>query len=383
MVLWCLGFRPFFLLAGTWAVAAVGLWLVILSGGGWPGMPNDGIAWHIHEMVFGFAGAALAGFLLTAIANFTGRPPVRGLWLAMIAASWLLGRFAMAFQGLLAPAVVALGDGLFPVLLAVTVARELLAARSNIPLGAIVVVFAGADLLYQLGRLGIGVEPAATLAAAPHLFFILIALMGGRIIPAFTANWLRARGAEALPVRRKWLERLVLPLTVAVAIGDSGWPGSTLAGLLGLAAAIVHGWRLAGWRGLASREEPLLLVLHVGYGWLVVGYALLAISALGGVPGHGAAMHALTAGAMGTMILAMMSRVPLGHTGRALHAGRPIVIAYVLVNLAAMTRVISASAGGEYYRLLTVSGLLWLAAYLIYCWVYVPILLGPRVEQTQ
>ena len=380
MTLFACGFRPFFALAGGWAVAAVGLWVLRLHGLAWPGAPADALGWHVHEMVFGFAGAAVAGFLLTAMANFTGRDAVRGTRLALLVVAWYLGRLAVGFSGMLPDPMVAVADLLFPAGFAFTVAYELVAARNwrNLPLAVVVALFALTDVGYHLaGATPIGSVARALYGLAPHLLLVLIVVLGGRITPAFSRNWLLARGETALPVSRGWVERCVVPASVAVGLAAVLAPA-----WLAVACAVavpVHALRLAGWRGWAVRGEPLLLVLHAGFAWMVVGYAFMGFAAVGWIP-SGAAFHALTAGAIGTMIVGVSSRVVLGHTGRPLAIGRITVATYLLVGMATVLRIASAWAGDAWLDWIGLSAVTWMLAWLLYLVVYLPMMLSPRID---
>ena len=348
------GFRPFFLLASAWAAIAVPVWLAAYVHGYTPRGPLPAMFWHAHEMVYGFGLAAVAGFLLTAIPNWTGGLPVRGLPLALLALLWLAGRIAMLVPG------AALLDLAFPVALIVVVARELIAGRNwrNLPmLAALVLLFAG-NLLFHLGiydglRLGI-----ATL-------LMLIALVGGRIVPSFTRNWLARKGPRTpLPAPESGYDRGALLLTLAAL---ASWVLSLAPWLL-VAAGIALAVRLARWRGYATLREPLLLVLHVGYAWLAVGLVLLGLE----VP---AALHALTVGAVGTMTLAVMTRATLGHTGRALTADGATRVIYALVSAAALLRIASPYFGAPAVSL---SGLAWSAAFAIFVLHYGRFLIQER-----
>jgi uncharacterized protein involved in response to NO len=344
--LWSRGFRPFFLLGAAWAAIALPVWLAAyVHGYALPGgMPA--MFWHAHEMVYGFGLAALAGFLLTAIPNWTGRLPMRGWPLAGLAALWLAGRAAMLLPG------AAWIDLAFAAALILVVAREILAGRNwrNLPmLAALAALFAG-NLLFHLGiyaglRLGI-----ATLA-------MLIALVGGRIVPSFTRNWLaKHRRGALLPAPEGALDRAALLITL-FALGSwvGGWMEEPLI-LAGVALAA----RLSRWRGLATLREPLLFILHAGYAWLALGLVLLGLEAP-------AALHALTVGAIGTMTLAVMSRATLGHTGHEVTADRATCAIYVLVTLAAVLRV-----AGTYTGPLAVSaaGIAWSAAFALFALHY-------------
>jgi uncharacterized protein involved in response to NO len=350
--LWSRGFRPLFLLGAAWAAIALPVWLTAyVHGYSLPGgMPA--MLWHAHEMVYGFGMAAVAGFLLTAIPNWTGRLPVQGWPLAGLVALWLAGRVAMLVPG------AAWLDLAFPAVLVAVVARELLAGRNwrNLPmLAALVLLFAG-SLLFHLGfyaglRLGI-----ATLA-------MLIALVGGRIVPSFTRNWLaKHRRGALLPAPEGALDRAALVLTV-LALG--AWVFSVSPSIL-ILAGLALALRLSRWRGLATLREPLLFILHAGYGWLALGLVLLGLEAP-------AALHALTVGAIGTMTLAVMTRATLGHTGRSLTADRVTCAIYVLVTLAAVLRV-----AGTFTGTLAVSaaGIAWSAAFALFALHYGSLLLS-------
>lgn len=376
------GFRPFFLLAGVAGIGLIAGWLALLHGMRWPGAPLNGIDWHAHELLFGFGLAAVAGFMLTAMANWTGRPPVQGPALGTLVGAWLLARLTLLF-GTALPVWLLLPLALaFPALLALTVGREILAAgnRRNYPLVIVISAFALLDALSLLAYTGLLPQGRVALYLALHLLVLLITIIGGRIIPAFSANWLRMRGARTLPVVRPWLERAVIGLTLTVALVDGLLPNTPLLPALAAAAALAHGLRLFGWRGWSTRSEPLLLILHLGYAWLVVGYALLALPAL--IPGitHSAALHAFGTGAVGTMILAVMPRVTLGHTGRALSVGRPTVLLYGCILGAGLLRLLAALYPPAHTLLLGLSGLSWIAAFGLFLALYGPLLCQPRTD---
>lgn len=353
------GFRPFFLLAAAWAAIAVPVWLAAYVHGYALHGPLPALFWHGHEMVFGFGFAAVAGFLLTAIPNWTGRLPVRGLPLALLALLWFAGRIAMLIPGM------ALIDLAFSAALIIVVARELIAGRNwrNLPmLAALALLFAG-NLLFHLGvyaglRLGI-----ATLC-------MLIALVGGRIVPSFTRNWL-AKARLAPPAPEGALDRIALVVTL---IALAAWVGrAPFSSWLLVAAGLALAARLSRWRGLSTVREPLLFILHVGYGWLALGLILLGLD-----PGSSAALHALTLGAIGTMTLAVMTRASLGHTGRALVADRATLAIYGLVTLAALLRVASPFAGAQAVLVTSLAGVAWSVAFATFAVHYGTFLIGVR-----
>jgi uncharacterized protein involved in response to NO len=376
-------FRPFFLLAGLQAIVAMLLWALALHGWSWPGAPALGADWHAHAMLAGFAGAVIAGFVLTAVANWTGRPPLSGALLAALVLAWLLGRAAMLAAGALPPVAVAAADLLFPAGLAILVTREIAAAgnRRNFVICVILAAWTLLVLGFHLDRAGAwpGTRWLALLLMT-HLLLLLITLIAGRIIPGFTANWLRQHRPDiALPAGHRWLELTILPLALATAISDVLAPAAILTGGLALLLATLHGLRLAGWRGAATRGEPLLLVLHAAYAALVLGYLLLALSALAPAFPRSSALHLLTVGAISGMILAMMTRVTLGHTGRPLTAGPATVLAYALLAAAALTRTASPLAASLAQPLLDLSSALWIAAFGVFLVSYAPALLLPRI----
>lgn len=374
-------FRPFFLLGALFSILAMLVWLGILHAIPVRTPVGDPVLWHAHEMLFGFAGAAIAGFLLTAVATWTGRPPVSGGHLGMLVLAWVAGRLAMLGLPGLSPGVQAAADLSFPALLAVLVAREIVAggSRRNYAVVGVVLLFGALDVAYHLGQAGVwpGAQlPALTLVV--HLLLVLITIIGGRIVPAFTGNWLRQRGATSLPRSRRALEILIVPLAILAGFADGLGAPAPVTGTLALAAAALHGVRLAGWRSRATVGEPLVFILHVAYAWLPVGYLLLGMSAFGLPLTRSAALHALTMGAVGAMILAVATRVSLGHTGRTLAATPLTSVAYLLLNLAVLVRIASPLVPGSYLALIDVAAAGWLAAFGLFLAIYWPILTGPR-----
>jgi uncharacterized protein involved in response to NO len=367
--LFSLGFRPFFLLGAAWAALAVPLWLGSFMHGG-----AFTRAWHIHEMLFGFLAAVIAGFLTTAVPNWTGRPAISGGPLAALVALWLAGRLAMLFPGVLAAGV----DSLFLIVFAAWTWREVLGARNwrNIPVCLLVSLFALANLLFHLTRAGgLGVGERAALAAA----VVLIALIGGRIVPSFTRNWLRARGAASLPPEPGRFDQLTLGLTGLAGALWTAAPEHPLAGAALAAAGAANLLRVARWGGWRTRAEPLMTILHVGYVWLGLGLALLGAAVLTPLVPRTAGVHALTAGAVGVMTLAVMTRVSRGHTGRPLTADRESVGVYLAINLAAATRVLAPFWPAAQTALLTASVILWMLAYGGFVAAYAPMLFRARL----
>ena len=375
------GFRPFFLLASAWAAIAVPVWLAAYAHGYSLRGPLPAILWHGHEMVFGFGLAAVAGFLLTAIPNWTGRLPVRGAPLAALALLWLAGRVAVLASAAIGPLAAALIDLAFPAALIAIVARELLAGRNwrNLPmLLALALLFSG-NVMVHLHALDVSYVAADGIRLGIATLCMLIALVGGRIVPSFTRNWLaKARPRAPLPAPDSAFDRMALLLTL-LSLGT--WvaaPQSALAAWLLLAAGIALAARLSHWCGLATVREPLLLVLHAGYAWLALGIALLGLSGLATAIPPSAALHALTVGAVGTMTLAVMTRATLGHTGRTLAADGATVAIYLLVTLAALLRLLSPVFGSHAALVVSLAGLAWSAAFATFALHYGPFLMGTR-----
>jgi uncharacterized protein involved in response to NO len=379
-VLFSQGFRPFFLAAGLWAMTALVLWILMLTEG--IALPSrfDPLAWHVHEMLFGFIMAAVAGFLLTAIPNWTQRLPVSGGPLAWLAGTWLLGRVACLISASLPFWLAMAADLLFPVSLVAVVAREIIAGRNwrNLPMVAPVTVLGIANLLMHLEAGGVAVPAGLGWRLGLAAAIVLVSVVAGRIVPSFTRNWLAKRPGSALPAAHGAIDRVALGILHAGLFGWVFFPSLGAIGLLLLLGAALNFWRLLRWRGFATAAEPLLLILHIGYFWLVLGVALLGAAMLDADLPLSAAIHSLTAGAIGTMILAVMTRATRGHTGRDLSADRATTLIYALVTLAAITRVTAAFAASWTLPLLMVSAGFWLAAFGGFLLCYGPMLLGPR-----
>lgn len=380
---WSLAFRPFFLAASLWSAAALGLWIGLLVMGGTLPSRFDPLTWHAHAMLFGFVYAAIAGFMLTAIPNWTGRPPIRGAALAVLVAVWLLGRVLCLTSATVPLWLATAAELAFPLLLCVVAAREIIAARNwrNVMMPFPIVVLGISDLLMHLELAGGALPAGLGWRLAIVAVIALITAIGGRIIPAFTRNWLVKRGGSALPADHGPIDRFAL---AALHTGLLGWaflPTARPVGGLLILAALLNLWRLARWRGLATLPEPLLAVLHIGYLWVVLGSGLLGTSMFTTTVPEAAAVHAFTAGAIGTMILAVMTRVSRGHTGRPLEADRTTMLIYAAIIVAGATRVAAAFAAASSMRLLEVSALLWAASFLLFALSYGPMLVSPRIDE--
>jgi uncharacterized protein involved in response to NO len=370
-------FRSMFLAAGSWAIVAIVLWLAVFLG--YMQLPTrfDPLAWHIHEMLFGFVMAVVAGFLLTAIPNWTKRLPVRGYPLALLTGLWLIGRIVCLISIDLPAWLAVVADLSFPVVLLAITAREIIAGRNwrNLPMTAPIAVFIVADLMMHLESLGFAVPNGLGWRLGLAAPILLISVIGGRIIPSFTRNWLFKRHSASLPAPHGAVDIAALGFLHGGLILWAAFPDLRVAGVLLVIAAALNAWRLARWAGGATWAEPLLFILHVGYAWVVVGVVLLGLSILGaGVP-VASAIHALTAGAIATMILGVMPRVTLGHTGRDLTANRATVAILVLINVAAISRVCASWHTDDMMILLGLSAACWIAAFGLFEVVYGPMLL--------
>lgn len=359
--IWSYGFRPFFLGGAVWAVLTMALWIGALIHGLPLGGDFGAPLWHAHEMVFGFAPAVLAGFLLTAIPNWTGGLPVSGRALIALVSVWAAGRLAMAGAALTGLWPAALIDAAFLPLLLGIAAREILAARKWNDLK----VLAGIAAI-MAGNLGFhaavvtGGDPAAWLRAAVAGYVALVLIIGGRIIPSFTRNWLKQRGAAQMPVPYNRFDMAVIAVSaVALALWTLA-PGAPLTAAAALVAAGLNALRLARWRGGATRAEWLLLVLHLAYGFVPLGF--LAIAGAGaGILDPVSALHVLTVGVIAGTMLAVMTRATRGHTGRPMTASWPTTISYLCVFAAALSRVLADLLGTMW--MMEAAGILWMLAF--------------------
>ena len=371
-----LGFRPFFLAAGVLAVLLMAVWLGVLRGALLLG-EHAPLDWHGHEMLFGFTVAVIAGFLLTAVRNWTGLSTPAGPPLAALFGVWLAGRLAWALPNL-PPLAVALVDLAFLPALAIVLALPILRAKqfNNLAFPALLLALAAANALVHLEALDLARTAPLGLYGAASMVVMIMAIVGGRVVPSFTDNKLDSRA-------RRWkLLELTMPwLTLAALLGWLVAPTSGVAAVLAALAAALHGVRLAGWYTPRVWGVPLLWILHLGYAWIVLGFALLALAAAGYVQAMSSALHAFTAGGIGVLTLGMMARVSLGHTGRLLEPPPVMTWAFVAINLAALLRVVPPLLMPAITApVMLASGLLWMAAFGLFVFVYAPMLLRPRVD---
>ncbi len=375
------GFRPFFLFAALWAAFALPLAIAYLEAAAAPPSRFGPPLWHAHEMAFGFGGAVVAGFLLTAIPNWTGRMPLQGAPLAGLVLLWLVGRVAVFFSANMPAGVAMTLDLAFPLVFLLVVAREIVTGRNwrNLPmLAALALLFTG-NLLTHLETTGAAATGAMGARLGVATLAMLVALIGGRITPSFTRNWLvKTLPGAGTPAPFDAIDRVALLTTLLGLAAFVAAPDFFATALLEIAAGAALSFRLARWRGAATGPEPMLFVLHLGYGWLALGLLLMGANGLLGVAPPTAPLHALTVGAIGTMTLAVMTRATRGHTGRPLTADAGTVAIYVAITLAAILRVGAPFAGGAHLSVLWLAGALWSAAYGFFALIYFDMLTGPR-----
>lgn len=376
------GFRLLFLGGALWALVVVALWVAALSGAIVLPTAMDPLAWHQHEMLFGYLSAVIAGFLTAAIPNWTGRRSAAGLPVAAFVGVWLAARLAILFSVAIPPIVGAALDVGFLLLLLAYATREVFAAANrNKPILVVIFLFALASGLDHADAMGAPVADGIGMRAGFALVLVLIAIIGGRIIPAFTRNWLSRQGlTERLPAQMNTFDKIAIATLCLALASWTAMPAAQPTALLLIAAGVLHVVRLARWAGLSAARDPLVFILHISYAWLPVGLALLGASIVSpDIPVSGA-MHALAAGAMASMTLAVMTRATRGHTGRPLEADRATILIYVLVTLGAMLRVAAPLLPIDYMLSIRLAGGLWGAAFLLFALVYGPMLLGPRAD---
>ena len=368
MILLTGAYRLFFPAAGLFAALALPAWLAMYMG---VDLTPDPLSWHMHEMLFGYLGAALAGFLFTAIPNWTGRPPLVPAQLAVLFVLWLAGRVAVfvAPEALAAQVITA---AFLPVV-TVLAAREIIAAGNtrNLVIVALLAALSLAQAVF------LWLDPHWATDAALALALVLMALVGGRVTPAFTRNWLNRKGGGKVPPPFGRVDRAGLTATAVLAAAWAGTGLSTATGVLAVLATLTLGARLSRWQAARVAREPLLLAQHAAYGWLVIGTALLAAACLTDLVTLSQVRHALGAGAIGTMTVIVMIRALLGHSGRPIE-GRAMDWALLgLLHLGAALRVISGGVGDP-VPLLHSAGALWALGMALFAIRAIPVALARR-----
>ncbi|MFM0326056.1 NnrS family protein [Caballeronia glebae] len=377
-----LGFRPFYLCGAAFGGLALTVWLLVLSGvpllGGYL-LRADPVGWHAHEMVFGFAAAIVVGFLLTAVRAWTGRETASGATLASLAFLWLAGR-VLVWSGPALPSAIV--DSAFLPVAAVLLLRVLVKAGNRRNYFVAVVLLAFGALNAAFHAFSIDARPDLAMRAmyaSVGIVVMLVGVIGGRVIPMFTAS--------AIPgfVARRWrfVELTVAPLTLAAFLADAFAPGiAIIVAPLALLACGVHLARMIGWRSYAVRGRPILAILHLAYAWLPIGFAMLALSALGWTRvAHSLAMHAFATGAIGGAIIAMITRTARGHTGRPLIADKRDVACYALVMAAGALRVFGPLVAPSLHSTwVFAAGACWVLAFALYVAAYAAPLSKPRED---
>jgi len=379
------GFRPFFLGASLWAVVSMVLWILLLSGAVELPTRFDPVSWHAHEFLFGYLGAVVAGFLLTAVPNWTGRLPVVGWPLGLLCLLWLIGRVAVAVSIYLPVWLVALADLSLPLALIGFLTREIVRGKNwrNLIVLGMLVAFAIANAVFHWQAAAGGFAGGASgLRLGLAAGIMMIAVIGGRIVPSFTRNWLVKRRAPALPAPpMQRFDRVALLILLVALLLWVVLPEQPVSGVALILAGVAHAIRLVRWRGYRTFAEPLLWVLHAGYAFLPLGAVILGMAAFWpDLLGQPPAQHVWMAGAIGLMTLAVMTRAILGHTGRALTAGKGTLATYICLIGAVLARLLAGflpAAAGSLYM---ISGLCWIAAFGGFAILYGPLLLRARTE---
>jgi uncharacterized protein involved in response to NO len=374
------GFRPFFLGAALFAGVAIPVWVLLLAGTSHANFSYAPREWHVHEMLFGFLPAVIAGFLFTAMPNWTGRPRIKGMPLMLLWTLWLAGRLVMATPWL--PLVAsALVDGAFLVAVTIIVWREIVIGKAwdRAPIGLLISLYASANLFFHELVLG-GAATDLSERMALAVIMMLLALIGGRVTPSFTLDFLSEQNRSEQPPPFSRLDGVSILLAVIAAVAWTALPEALGTGWLLVAAGLVNLVRLSRWYGWVAWREPLVLILHLGYGWLALSWLILGGAIIGMGLRATDAVHALTTGAVGAMTLAIMTRASLGHTGRPRHAGAMTVMIYLLVNLGAVLRVFGPATALSTPLMLGLSAMAWSGAYLVFALVYGRYLLRPSLD---
>lgn len=377
------GFRPFFLAAAVFGSVSVLVWVAMFAGGAQVDFLYPPREWHVHEMLFGFIPALIAGFLLTAMPNWTDRMPLRGAPLLAMLLLWLVGRLfvALPWFGASFSAVV---DGAFLVLLAVYVWREIVTARiwDRAPIGVLVSFYAYANILFHLSASRAAPTDLPERLAL-SIMTLMLTIIGGRLTPTFTREFLAGKNVLGLPEVFTSVDGIAIVLVFGGAVTWVIQPESLGTGVMLIVAGVASLVRLVRWRGWKTWSEPLVLILHVGYGWVGLFLIALGTSILGIGLSPANAIHVLTSGAMGAMTLAVMTRASLGHTGRPGHADWLTVVIYLLVNVAALLRIFAPDSDmptAMTHMVLGLSAIGWSGAYLLFALHYGPFLVRPSLD---
>ena len=372
-----LGFRPFFILASVGSILLVALWILFWTGTTGGQHYYGTVGWHGHEMLFGYVPAVIAGFLLTAVRNWTGVNTPTGPPLGAVALLWLLGRLLPLIPGT-PPILTAAVDLAFLPLVAMMIRPALWQGKQRVNriFVPILLLMAAANLLVHLDALGLAPTGPLGRDTMMHLIVFLLVIIGGRVIPFFSKAVLPGYEPRSMPFVEYAGIIMLGAVMIAEIVEPPAWVAAVPAALFSMSQLI----RVLLWHDRRVWSTPILWVLYAGFLWLSIGYAMYGLAAIGLVPVN-AAKHALTVGAIGTVTLGMMARISLGHTGFPIQPRRVIEISFIVLNLAAAARVFGVVAAPEKYLFwIHLSGGLWILCFAVFAFVYVPILVRPRAD---
>ena len=373
-------FRPFFIVAGIWATLTVPFWILNYFGLLIVADNFDILLWHQHEMLYGFIAAAITGFILTAIPNWTGRLPIKNKPLGFLVFLWIVGRIGFLTITIFDVKVTALMDLPFLIVLVLVILREIVSGKNwrNLPVIILISLFTLGNILVHLQLLDVIESAELGIRISIFVLSILLALIGGRIVPSFTRNWLSQNQVNRFPSGAGIFDKVCLVSLVVFVIAQIITPYHQLTSLLSLLAGLLHGIRLIRWKVWLTLSEPLIWILHVGYMWLSVALVLIGLAGLTDFVPYTSSYHALTIGAFSTMILGVMTRVSLGHTGRTLKATFGTTTIYVFITIASVLRVSESFLNDSRNLILSFSGIFWTLSFALFVFIYFPILTQPR-----
>lgn len=378
------GFRPFFLLAGIYAIVPIIPWILYLSGNFETDINLQ--IWHAHEMLFGFISAALSGFLLTAVPNWTGAPRVQGNRLKLLVSLWLLGRavfWLVLFTDNENLKYLLFLDLLLLITQGTFTSKAILFSgnKKNFILVGILAVLALANLLIILEMSGVAQDTARIgTVLAPNIILLMLAVIGGRVTPNFTRSYFQNKNIAVSIKTFPLLEVAAIGILVLNTIADLIMPDTIISAIIVLLACFIHAIRFSFWQTLKTLNEPILWVLHLGYLWIITTLFLKGAERFIDFPYH-LYIHAFALGAVGTYVIGVMSRAALGHTGRPLLVNKITVAAYVFISAAALLRIIVPFGSSDVFTIgMGAVSILWIVGFSLYLWVYAPILTSPRID---
>ena len=373
-------FRPFFIAAGIWATLAVPFWLLNYFGIMIVIDNFNILLWHQHEILYGFVAAAIAGFILTAIPNWTGRLPIKNKPLAILVFLWILGRVGFLTTAIFGTITTSLMDLPFLIVLVLVIMREIVSGKNwrNLPVIILISFFTLGNILVHLQIHEIIDSAELGIRLSTFVLSILLALIGGRIVPSFTRNWLAQNKANKFPRPFGNIDKISLISLVVFVFAQVIIPHHQATSLLALLAGLLHGIRFIRWKVWMTLTEPLIWILHVGYMWLCVALVLIGFSGLTDFVPYTSSYHALTVGAFSTMILAVMTRASLGHTGRTIKATLGTTTIFIFITIAAILRVYEPFINESGTLILSLSGIFWTLSFALFIFIYFPILTQPR-----